>query len=126
MNRFGVFALVVAGPLVLAGCTVHPPGEAEERSAALSAGNAIEGVDGNGAALPELPAAPTVDELVGRALAANGEVRQRYWEWRAAIEQITSPAALADLAVAYMDVKADEKQEILETIDVVVRSAPAL
>jgi len=42
-------------------------------------------------------------------------------ELTAAIEQMTSPAALADLAVAYMDVKADEKQEILETIDVVAR-----
>ena len=32
--------------------------------------------------------------------------------------RITSPAALADLATAYMDLKPEEKQEILETIDV--------
>src|SRR5262245_51907406 len=38
-----------------------------------------------------------------------------------AIQSITSPAALADLATAYMDVKPEEKQEILETIDVVAR-----
>jgi ATP-dependent Lon protease len=39
----------------------------------------------------------------------------------AAIQSITSPAALADLATAYMDVKPDEKQEILETVDVAAR-----
>jgi ATP-dependent Lon protease len=39
----------------------------------------------------------------------------------AAVQSTTSPAALADLAVAYMDVKPTEKQEILETIDVNAR-----
>jgi ATP-dependent Lon protease len=38
-----------------------------------------------------------------------------------AVQSIASPAALADLAAAYMDVKPDEKQEILETIDVGAR-----
>jgi ATP-dependent Lon protease len=39
----------------------------------------------------------------------------------AAIRSITSPAQLADLAAAYIDLKPDEKQEILETIDVTAR-----
>jgi ATP-dependent Lon protease len=39
----------------------------------------------------------------------------------AAIESVESPGGLADLAIAYMDVKAEEKQEILETVDVVSR-----
>jgi ATP-dependent Lon protease len=38
-----------------------------------------------------------------------------------AIQSITSPAQLADLATAYMDLKPEEKQEILETIDVTAR-----
>ena len=38
-----------------------------------------------------------------------------------AIQSITSPAALADLTTAYMDVKPEEKQEILETIDLTAR-----
>ena len=42
-------------------------------------------------------------------------------ELPAAIQSVTSPAALADLAAAYMDVKPDEKHEILETIDVAAR-----
>jgi len=39
----------------------------------------------------------------------------------AAIQSIEAPSALADLAVAYMDVKPEEKQEILETIDISAR-----
>jgi ATP-dependent Lon protease len=39
----------------------------------------------------------------------------------AAIQSIETPAALADLATAYMDVKPEEKQEILETVDLAAR-----
>jgi ATP-dependent Lon protease len=39
----------------------------------------------------------------------------------AAIQGVTSPAALADLATTYMDVAPEEKQEILETIDLSAR-----
>src|SRR5246127_3063314 len=42
-------------------------------------------------------------------------------ELLAAIQSIEGPSALADLAVAYMDVKPEEKQEILETIDITAR-----
>jgi ATP-dependent Lon protease len=39
----------------------------------------------------------------------------------AAIQGITAPGALADLVAAYIDITPDEKQEVLETIDVVAR-----
>jgi ATP-dependent Lon protease len=42
-------------------------------------------------------------------------------ELLAAVQSITTPAQLADFAAAYMDVKAEDKQEILETIDVTAR-----
>jgi ATP-dependent Lon protease len=42
-------------------------------------------------------------------------------ELLAAIQSITSPAQLADMAAAYMDIGADEKQEILEIVDVSAR-----
>jgi ATP-dependent Lon protease len=42
-------------------------------------------------------------------------------ELLAAVQSITAPAQLADLATAYMDVKPEDKQEILETIDVTAR-----
>jgi ATP-dependent Lon protease len=38
-------------------------------------------------------------------------------ELLAAIQATTSPGALADLAASYMDIKPQEKQEILETVD---------
>jgi ATP-dependent Lon protease len=39
----------------------------------------------------------------------------------AAIQSIDAPPALADLSAAYMDVKPEEKQEILETVDITAR-----
>ncbi|HLY80817.1 MAG TPA: endopeptidase La [Caulobacteraceae bacterium] len=42
-------------------------------------------------------------------------------ELRLAIEGVQSPAALADLAGAYMDINPPEKQEILETLDLTAR-----
>ena len=37
------------------------------------------------------------------------------------IQSVTSPGALADLAVAYMDISSSEKQEVLETVNLAVR-----
>jgi len=42
-------------------------------------------------------------------------------ELLATVEAVDSPAAIADLAAAYMDIKPEEKQEILETIDLLAR-----
>jgi ATP-dependent Lon protease len=42
-------------------------------------------------------------------------------EMIAAIQAVGAPGELADLVSAYMDLKPDEKQEVLETIDVVAR-----
>ncbi len=42
-------------------------------------------------------------------------------ELRDAIHGVEEPGALADIAVAYMDVKPEEKQEILETTDIAAR-----
>src|SRR5215470_9040603 len=59
--------------------------------------------------------------LQRQALEALELLPQAPQELIAAVQSATSPAALADLAVAYMDVKPIEKQEILETIDVNAR-----
>src|SRR6516165_4687708 len=42
-------------------------------------------------------------------------------ELLAAVQSIQSPAQLADLAAAYMDLKPEDKQEILETIEIMAR-----
>ena len=52
-----------------------------------------------------------------QALEIVGLLPQAPPELRAAIEGIQSPAALADFAMAYMDVTPAEKQEALETVD---------
>jgi len=59
--------------------------------------------------------------LRGQALEAINLMPQAPKELSTAIEAIAEPGSLADLAVAYMDVKPDEKQEILETIDIAAR-----
>ncbi len=59
--------------------------------------------------------------LRGQALEAFALMPQAPQELSSAVEAIDTPGALADLAVAYMDVKPDEKQEILETVDVTAR-----
>jgi len=40
---------------------------------------------------------------------------------REAVEAVTSPSALADLAAAHMDLKLEDKQDILETLDLTQR-----
>jgi ATP-dependent Lon protease len=59
--------------------------------------------------------------LQRQALEALELLPQAPQELIAAVQSAASPTALADLAVAYMDVKPSEKQEILETIDVSAR-----
>ncbi|MDB5174109.1 MAG: outer rane efflux protein [Phycisphaerales bacterium] len=84
-KRSLVFASVaiLALSFFLAGCTVHPPGESEERNAARAAGTPF--VHRQAQPLPERP---TEDDMVRRAMESNPELEQKYWEWRAAIEQI--------------------------------------
>ncbi len=59
--------------------------------------------------------------LQGQALEAVQLLPQSPPELSEAIQSVASPGALADLAAAYMDVSPEEKQEILETIDVPAR-----
>jgi ATP-dependent Lon protease len=71
------------------------------------------------------PGTPEVEarflHLQGQAVEAIQLLPQAPPELLAAIQSVTSPAALADLTTAYMDLKPEEKQEILETIDVTAR-----
>jgi ATP-dependent Lon protease len=71
------------------------------------------------------PSTPEIEarflHLQGQAVEAIRLLPQAPQELLAAIQSVTQPAALADLATAYMDVKPEEKQEILETLDVGAR-----
>ena len=59
--------------------------------------------------------------LRGQALEALELLPQAPRELVAAIQGIDQPGALADMTMAYMDVIPDEKQEVLETVDVAAR-----
>jgi ATP-dependent Lon protease len=59
--------------------------------------------------------------LKGQAAEAVQLLSQAPPELLGAVQNANSPAALADLAVMYMDITPDEKQEILETIDITAR-----
>jgi len=79
--------LVIAMSLVAGGCTIHPPGEQQERQAALTAGNRFQKPIEN-RVIPPLPQDPSAGDLVRQALLTNADLEQRFWEWRSAIEQI--------------------------------------
>jgi ATP-dependent Lon protease len=59
--------------------------------------------------------------LQSQALEALQLLPQAPQELIAAIQNTQSPSALADLAISYLDAKPEEKQEVLETIDVSAR-----
>ncbi|MFW6077487.1 MAG: endopeptidase La [Hyphomicrobiales bacterium] len=59
--------------------------------------------------------------LKSQATEALGLLPQAPQELLEAVQSVTSPGGLADLAAAYMDTEPAEKQEILETVDLVAR-----
>src|SRR4029077_19809287 len=59
--------------------------------------------------------------LQRQAIEAVQLLPQPAQELIAILQGTTSPAALADLATSYMDIKPQDKQEILETIDLALR-----
>jgi ATP-dependent Lon protease len=71
------------------------------------------------------PSAPEIEarflNLQNRALEAVELLPQAPPDLAMAIRSVTSPAQLSDLVTSYMDLKPEEKQEILETVDVVAR-----
>ncbi len=80
---------LVAGALAvsLGACTVHPQGEKLERAKVEQVGAVYERPDEKrevGVIGPEA----TPEEMVTYALLTNAEVEEKYWEWRAALEQV--------------------------------------
>jgi cobalt-zinc-cadmium efflux system outer membrane protein len=80
-------AITIIAALLLAGCTVHPKGEREERDIAIAAGKTYE-KPVEKRVIPPLPDRPSGDDLVRFALLNSADVERSYWEWRAALEQV--------------------------------------
>jgi cobalt-zinc-cadmium efflux system outer membrane protein len=83
--RFGVVGSLLS--IGLAGCTVHPPGERELRSDASKAGKPYE-KSFDARSVEPLSENATLDQMIAFALVSNADLEERYWGWRAAIEQI--------------------------------------
>jgi len=84
--------------VLFGGCTVHPAGEAAERQLAESAGASFK-EEFEKRSVPALPDKPALQDLIDYALLTNAELESKYWEWRAAIEQVpqagTEPSNVA-------------------------------
>jgi hypothetical protein len=83
--------------LALGACVAHPPGEREERERALKVGEQFD----EQLAPPRLPDHPGAEDYLHAAFLANGELRQRYWEWRSAIERIPQDASPPNAALTF-------------------------
>ncbi len=83
--------------LAIAGCALRPAGEDEERDRIEAAGR----VYAEDAAAPALPGAPSVEDYLRVAFAGNAELRRRYEEWRAAIEQVPQDSSFPDAALSF-------------------------
>ena len=59
--------------------------------------------------------------LQSQALEALQLLPQAPQELIAAVQSVQSPGSLADIAISYMDARPEEKQEVLETVDVSAR-----
>ena len=68
---------------------------------------------------PELEA--RLINLRGQAMEALRLLPQAPEELVATVQAVDAPGALADLVAAYLDIRPDEKQEILETVDLAAR-----
>ena len=97
----GFSATVAALFLAMTGCTVHPPGEREEKSLNERLGKRYE-TPPELRMLPPLPDNPTPEQLVNFALLSNADLEQRYWQWRSALEQVPQEGTQqANLMISY-------------------------
>jgi outer membrane protein TolC len=87
----GALAAIAAGS-ALTGCSLTPKGTTEERSRLAESGKPYE-PRFEDRALPELPSAPTWEDVLRRALLANGDLEAAYFDWKSAVERIDVAAA---------------------------------
>lgn len=76
----------------LPGCVLAPKGTRHEQDKLAAAGQVYE-KPATQRSLPELPVAPTWQEVLHRAFLANGDLEAAYFEWQAAVARIDMAAA---------------------------------
>src|SRR5690242_10776468 len=91
--------LLLAGALTLAGCVFAPEGLDDEQQA-LAHEDHEWSKPVEERALPELPAEPTIDDLLRRAELANSELEAAWQEWRGALERVVVEASWPDTSLS--------------------------
>lgn len=92
MRRFLKLTPLAVAPLVLTGCVLAPKGAKEQKVAVADAGKAYA-KRFEQRELPELPAQPTWDDVLRRALLANGDIEAAYFAWAAQVAKIDQMGA---------------------------------
>lgn len=82
---------------LLGGCALRPAGEDEERDRSLEAGRPYEETR----EVPVLTEKSGPEDYLQIAFLRNAELEVRYWEWRAAIEEIPQASSGPNLAFSY-------------------------
>ncbi len=85
------FIVTTLAGVFLSGCVLAPKGTKEEQSAAHEAGRPYA-QPFEQRTLPDLPANPTWQDVLHRALLANGDLEAAYFEWTAALARIPQVA----------------------------------
>lgn len=85
--RFALALTALAAGLAPVGCALSPAGTREEKSRASEAGRPYE-PRFEDRTLPDLPHAPTWEDVLRRAFLANGDLEAAYFDWKAAVERI--------------------------------------
>jgi outer membrane protein TolC len=95
---------VLLAPLAILACSApRPAGEAAERQRSEDAGRAFE-VGHAQRKLPDLPARPTLRQVLHYAFRSNADLERAWFEWRMALERIPQAVSLDDprLSFAFM------------------------
>ena len=78
--------------LIVTGCTLKPGGT-KEHEAKLEEAGAVYQKPFAQRTLPEIPTPATWEDVLRRALLANGDLEAAYWEWNAAVAEIDQDSA---------------------------------
>src|SRR4051794_15265729 len=90
--------LVLALTMLLTGCVLAPRETRDEQHRLREAGETYDSRDVKN--LPDLPAVATWQDVLHRALLANGELEAAYFEWKAAMAQIPQSAVWPNAMLA--------------------------
>ncbi|MGQ9588844.1 MAG: TolC family protein [Planctomycetota bacterium] len=99
MKRTVLKPLLVISALagLASGCAVLPRGEKEERARIDEAGRPYVAREPP----PPLPEKPGPEDYLRHAFLSNAELESRYWEWKAAIEQVPQDSSFPNAAVPF-------------------------